>query len=55
MRTTSQAGAQTRAWVRRTYRRRASDRRFRLETILAACGLVAWAWCGYQLFLTFSH
>jgi hypothetical protein len=43
----------TRAWARRTRGRRASDRRLRLETILAAGGIVAWAWCGYEVIRIF--
>lgn len=43
----------SRAWVRRTAGRRASDRRLRLESILAAVGVIAWSWCAYELVRVF--
>jgi hypothetical protein len=49
------ATVETRAWARRTRGRRAVDRRLRLETVLAAIGILAWAWCGYEVILTFVH
>jgi hypothetical protein len=42
-----------RSWARRTRGRRASDRRPRLETILAGLGILAWAWCAYELIKAF--
>jgi hypothetical protein len=45
----------TRAWARRTRGRRASDRRPRLETLLAGVGIVAWAWCAYEMVRAFAH
>ena len=42
-----------RAWVRRNRGRRATDRRLTLETLLSMTGVVAWAWCAYQLLRLF--
>ena len=44
-----------RARVRRSRGRRASDRAFRVEGILAAIGVIAWAWCAYELIRAFVH
>ena len=45
----------TRAWVRRSRGRRASDRAFRVESVLAGIGIIAWAWCAYELIRIFVH
>ena len=42
-----------RAWARRTRGRRASDRALRLESLLAGVGIIAWAWCAYELIRAF--
>jgi hypothetical protein len=43
----------TRAWQPRTKGRRKSDRRPRIETILGAAVVLAWAWGIYELTLLF--
>jgi hypothetical protein len=45
----------TRSWVRRARGRRASDRVVKLETVLAAGVILAWAWGVYELTLLFLH
>jgi hypothetical protein len=47
------SATQPRTWARRTRGRRASDRRLRLETVLSAICVLAWAWCAYELAVTF--
>jgi hypothetical protein len=47
--------APRRDWVDRTRGRRKSDRRPRIETILGAVVLGAWAWGAYEMTLLFIH
>ena len=43
--------AVARRWVRRSRGRRASDRAVRLEAILGAAVILAWAWGVYEVTL----
>jgi hypothetical protein len=42
-----------RKWVRRSRGRRASDRALRIETVLGAAVILAWAWGVYEVTLLF--
>jgi hypothetical protein len=48
-----QSNRANRAWSKRGRGRRASDRRWNLETVLAAGVVLAWAWGVYELTLLF--
>jgi len=42
-----------RQWVNRTRGRRKADRRMRMETVLGAVVIGAWAWGAYEVTLLF--
>ena len=45
--------SRARQWVRRSRGRRASDRAVRIEAVLGAAVILAWAWGVYEVTLLF--